>query len=220
MATNTRWITYMALTRWPQFYLISHNYLHVKIHTLPSGHITGPDGPRQQGSWGQHGAHLGPVGPRWAPCWPHERCCHRCLVIQLVCEYRNGCSMFIYPLRYYSDMGKQIIPGMNLISAELYVLWDSMVSITILRWQSLKWHHNSNGFCSNENIVYTSLNYAIRIARAALLFTNLFSLYITSTYIGITNKVRFGGIVTFPWTFFFTKIDFSARRCSMSRVKP
>ena len=23
---------------------------------------------------GQHGAHLGPVGPRWAPCWPHESC--------------------------------------------------------------------------------------------------------------------------------------------------
>ena len=27
-----------------------------------------------QGSWGQHGAHLGPTGPRWAPCWPHELC--------------------------------------------------------------------------------------------------------------------------------------------------
>ena len=26
----------------------------------------------QQGSWGQHGAHLGPTGPRCAPCWPHE----------------------------------------------------------------------------------------------------------------------------------------------------
>ena len=24
--------------------------------------------------WGQHGAHLGSVGPRWAPCWPHEPC--------------------------------------------------------------------------------------------------------------------------------------------------
>ena len=24
--------------------------------------------------WGQHGAHLGPVGPRWAPCWPREPC--------------------------------------------------------------------------------------------------------------------------------------------------
>ena len=25
-------------------------------------------------SWGQHGAHLGPVGPRWAPGWPQEPC--------------------------------------------------------------------------------------------------------------------------------------------------
>ena len=30
--------------------------------------------PRKQSSWGQHGAHLGPVGPRLAPCWPHEHC--------------------------------------------------------------------------------------------------------------------------------------------------
>ena len=31
--------------------------------------------PREQSSRGQHGAHLGPVGPRWAPFWPHEPCC-------------------------------------------------------------------------------------------------------------------------------------------------
>ena len=30
--------------------------------------------PREQSLWGQHGAHMGPVGPRWAPCWPHEPC--------------------------------------------------------------------------------------------------------------------------------------------------
>ena len=30
--------------------------------------------PWEQGSWGQHGAHLGPTEPRWAPCWPHELC--------------------------------------------------------------------------------------------------------------------------------------------------
>ena len=30
--------------------------------------------PRQQGSWGQHGAHLGTTGPRWTPCWPREPC--------------------------------------------------------------------------------------------------------------------------------------------------
>ena len=29
---------------------------------------------RLQNSWGQHGTHLGPAGPRWAPCCPHEPC--------------------------------------------------------------------------------------------------------------------------------------------------
>ena len=29
--------------------------------------------PDSKNSWGQHGAHLGPVGPRWAPFWPHVR---------------------------------------------------------------------------------------------------------------------------------------------------
>ena len=44
--------------------------LHVAfIHGLVSAGL-----PRQQSSWGQHGAHLGLVGPRWAPCWSHESC--------------------------------------------------------------------------------------------------------------------------------------------------
>ena len=30
--------------------------------------------PWEQGSWGLHGAHLGPTAPRWAPCWPYESC--------------------------------------------------------------------------------------------------------------------------------------------------
>ena len=30
--------------------------------------------PWLQGSWGQHGAHLGPTGPRWAPCGSREPC--------------------------------------------------------------------------------------------------------------------------------------------------
>ena len=34
----------------------------------------GPTWDPKQGSWGQHGTHLGPVGPRWAPCQPHEPC--------------------------------------------------------------------------------------------------------------------------------------------------
>ena len=39
--------------------------------------------PRWQGSWDQHGAHLGPTGPRWAPCWPHE---HAIWLLLLVCS--------------------------------------------------------------------------------------------------------------------------------------
>ena len=34
--------------------------------------------PWKQSSWGQHGVHLGPVGSRWAPCWPHEPCYQGC----------------------------------------------------------------------------------------------------------------------------------------------
>ena len=40
----------------------------------------------KQGSWGQHGAHLGPKGPRWTPCWPHELCYLGSLII----DSRNG----------------------------------------------------------------------------------------------------------------------------------
>ena len=41
--------------------------------------------PRQQGSWGQHGTHLGPFGPRGAPCWPHEPCYQGFSFTRLVC---------------------------------------------------------------------------------------------------------------------------------------
>ena len=37
-----------------------------------------------EGSWGQHGAHLGPTGPKWAPCWPHEPCCKGYLSARLL----------------------------------------------------------------------------------------------------------------------------------------
>ena len=39
---------------------------------------------RLQSSWGQHGAHLGPVSPRWAPCWPHEPCYQGCITLTSV----------------------------------------------------------------------------------------------------------------------------------------
>ena len=47
--------------------------------------------PRQQGSRGQHGAHLGLVGPRWAPCWPHVSCYQGILTAQNILS-RTPCS--------------------------------------------------------------------------------------------------------------------------------
>ena len=33
-------------------------------------------GTSEKSSWGQHGSHLGPVGPGWVPCWSNEPCYH------------------------------------------------------------------------------------------------------------------------------------------------
>ena len=63
---------------------ILNHYLLQTIHTqawiratlslvIQGSDLSGPQiQPRLRSSWGQHGTHLGPVGPRWAPCWPHE----------------------------------------------------------------------------------------------------------------------------------------------------
>ena len=42
--------------------------------TMRATHIDLWGWPWERGSWGQHRADLGPTGPRWAPCWPHELC--------------------------------------------------------------------------------------------------------------------------------------------------
>ena len=73
--------------------------------------------PRQQSSWGQHGAHLGPVGPSWAPCWPHEPCSQGCQTIQhcqvhwilmahtipLLHTYNTCWNSLIYDLHYVTS---------------------------------------------------------------------------------------------------------------------
>ena len=55
------------------------------IKVTPTGNITkwnncgascqGVEPPLRTSFMGPTWAHLGPTGPRWAPCWPHELCC-------------------------------------------------------------------------------------------------------------------------------------------------
>ena len=52
--------------------------------------------PGKQGSWGQHGAHLGPVGPMWVPCRSHEPCAQGML---LYCD-RRGKYRIMYVLKW------------------------------------------------------------------------------------------------------------------------
>ena len=48
-----------------------HTLVDITAGLKKNNHVTLP---WEQGFWGQHGAHLGPTGPRWAPCWPREPC--------------------------------------------------------------------------------------------------------------------------------------------------
>ena len=42
---------------------------------IPQGYPVYPSIVHSAGAFSdQHGAHLGPTGPSWAPCWPHELC--------------------------------------------------------------------------------------------------------------------------------------------------
>ena len=52
-------------------------------------HSIGLKYPWEQGSWGQHGANLGPTGPRWAPCRPHELC-YLGWLIEFMSSIRNA----------------------------------------------------------------------------------------------------------------------------------
>ena len=58
--------------------------------------------PRQQGSWGQHWAHLGLTGPRWAPWWPHELC-------YLGEDSLSVCEFPVWSLFYWPDLSSIIV---------------------------------------------------------------------------------------------------------------
>ena len=71
-------LTEGAVVLWTSFIAL----LHIKI-TQVVEILHQRRHPWQQGSWGQHGANLGPIGPRWAPCWPHEPCYLGLLILQI-----------------------------------------------------------------------------------------------------------------------------------------
>ena len=68
------WRKQCSQLSWPSYMTFYHSFI-LKCNLLMSFHCQSTHKrPRWQSSWGQHGAHLGPVGPRWAPCWSHKPC--------------------------------------------------------------------------------------------------------------------------------------------------
>ena len=97
---------------------------------------------------GHHGAHLGPVGPGWAPCWPHEPCyqgysCNKsgmlCLktLWALVVQVWNQWSWF-WPhvsISYESLLNVNNVPkysGSDLFTNlyQNFIRWASNISLT------------------------------------------------------------------------------------------
>ena len=81
-------------------------------------------------TWGHSGAHLGPAGPRWAPCWPHEPCYQGSwpLIHSHVCALSKGRYNWIV----YGRM--KCAPLMGFASKKLYDLsYRAGVSV---RWQN------------------------------------------------------------------------------------
>ena len=66
------------------------------------------------------GAHLGPVGPRWAPCWPHEPCCQGitrtwpritwliCPEVQDICVRDHACCVSIVRYMIFHNIGRHL----------------------------------------------------------------------------------------------------------------
>ena len=90
----------------------------------------------QQGSWGQHRAHLGPTGPRRATCWPHELC------------YLGGFHLEVVVLLHMEDIHKYVL-AINTRHLILILIW----SIVILKCWSVTWLLSMLMLCCCSRII-------------------------------------------------------------------
>ena len=76
--------------------------------------------------WGQQGAHLGPVSPRWAPYWPHEPC-------------YQGC----YNLRdekVWASSDKASVVGATALQAMLLQIQRPLLHDVVIKWNHFPRH--------------------------------------------------------------------------------
>ena len=96
-----------------------------------------PKVPRLQSLWGQHGAHLDPVGPRWAPCWPHEPCYqvryweHGCIIVYYK-DGDNADNSYHYFIIHPKTMAKTHASHFMMIS--ILHVYDIVILLVLAPW--------------------------------------------------------------------------------------
>ena len=91
--------------------------------------------PKKQSWWGQHWAHLGPVGPRWAPYWPHESCYKEIfqLWIRPCCLGLKVVMAFVAPSKcplLKSPRGS--VPLLHYVDVKMGTIASQITSLTIV----------------------------------------------------------------------------------------
>ena len=124
---------------WPEpqydcFDLVSHhtyNVCSIRFIRCHTAEVVSISRPREQSSWGQHGALPGLVGPRWATCLPHEPCYQEplesahhsnmlCINWLCVIKQPNKATIFKTLLSIFNIATLQYIPrNMNTVFALL-----------------------------------------------------------------------------------------------------
>ena len=136
----TRWHN----SKWPlrphvhtSFRLVASRFhQHVPKHHACGIDLT--DIPDSKVHLGQYGAHLGPVGPRWAPCWPHEPFYQGWLganrvVTATISRYHTTLSCGHLRMHHY-----------------IFVSWSLKPSISVI-WRATR--HDTHGFLQSSSFL-------------------------------------------------------------------
>ena len=88
--------------------------------------------------WHQHGAHLGPVRPRWAPWWPHELCYQD---LYCMTPLPRGLVIFTHDMKKFHIPGEQLFlkhPNRtNLLYQLQFIMIFCSEIYSLLMWNDL-----------------------------------------------------------------------------------
>ena len=102
-----------------------------------------------------HGAHLGPTGPRWDPCWPHELCSLGWLP---QCQWRNSedGNHGMWSKGYWNKHN-------NYVDNDLLKTCCGALCVKyLIKYFTLRWRHNKHDGISNHQPLDCLLNCLFR----------------------------------------------------------